>query len=542
MAPTRKLTGPSAAAEAYPTGAVLLGALRDVVNVPLVSTTARTSARVAAGDTVDERSVVQLCRALAEAFVDKQVVPPLSAGNAWELLTLAIYTMAKKWDLATAPLRIGEARPVDWRMMTMGAAQLFVVELGIRAGAWLAVAPSTLDVSSLAIPDRATIMNGAIKATNLSQGALARALGVAETTIVRWKKGESRPDERQLDELGKQLGPEAIAGLRRSLALTAIVDRLAAQLPEHLVSDLWAGLLRISATSRAFHVSRPREDSVRTIVFGSEANPELVPLLLGELTENEFHWRAPIDSALDWAARLEFVHGVAWRAARTDLPAEVGEIVFWKAFSEATPAIAQVAESLARIHPGLASQCTAARQLFEAAVARRQRRIADAVRHLQQAHAELPDDPGTTRAVIDGMLRAGEPDEAILRTVNTPDGIAEARRIWAAKQVAADQIEAGLAEFEALLREGDTHPEMYLYVGVTRFRVGDVAGALDALERVVADKRFEFHALALEIAAMCAFELGKNKRGDELARRANQVGVSGSYWWRRITSTPPESR
>ena len=56
------------------------------------------------------------------------------------------------------------------------------------------------------------------------------------------------------------------------------------------------------------------------------------------------------------------------------------------------------------------------------------------------------------------MLRSGEPDEAILRTVNTSDGIAEARRIRAAKLIAADEIDAGLAEFEALLRDGDTPP------------------------------------------------------------------------------------
>ena len=83
---------------------------------------------------------------------------------------------------------------------------------------------------------------------------------------------------------------------------------------------------------------------------------------------------------------------------------------------------------------------------------------------------------------------------------------------------------------------GTRPPEMYLYVGVTRFRAGDFAGALDALEHVVADKRFENHALALDIAATCAFELGKNKRSEELARRANEVGISRSYWWKRVTS------
>src|SRR5687767_10274699 len=119
MAPDRKLTGPSATAEAYPTGAVLLGELRDAANIPLASISARTSARVAAGETVDELGVVQLCRALAGAFVDKQLVPSSMIEDAQELLVLGIYSLIKKWDLATAALRVGEPRPLDWSMMTM---------------------------------------------------------------------------------------------------------------------------------------------------------------------------------------------------------------------------------------------------------------------------------------------------------------------------------------------------------------------------------------------------------------------------------------
>lgn len=531
MAPDRKLAGPSAVVEAYPTGSVLLGELRDAANIPLTSGTARTSARVAAGATVDERSVLELCAALARAFLDTQLVPRASIDEPHGLLTCAIYSLIKTWDVATAPLRVGEPRPLDRCMMTMAGAQLFAVELGIRAGAWLALTPLTVD-TSLPIPDRAAVMHRVVEAANLSQGALARVLGVAETTIVRWKKG-SRPEERQLEALGTHLPPGIIEGVRGSLTITAIVEQLEGHLPDCLIADLWSGFLRICATSRAFHASRPSEASIATVVFGADANPELVDLLLASLPDDELHWRAPIDSAFDWAARLEFVQGVAWRAAITDLPDEV-RIVFWKAFSEATPAVAQVADALARLHPELAAHCVATRELFEASVALRQRRRADAVRHLRQAHATLPDDPGVTRAVIDGLLRVGEPDEAILQTVNTAEGMAEARQIRAAKLLATDHVHAGLAELEAMLCEGDVHPEMYLYVGVARFRASDFAGALEALEQVISDQRFEHHALALDIAAACAFELGKNKRGEELARRANQVGVSRSYWSERI--------
>ncbi|HEY4180134.1 MAG TPA: helix-turn-helix domain-containing protein [Kofleriaceae bacterium] len=514
---------------------MLLGMLRDVANVPLTSAAARTAARVAAGATVDEQSVIALCTGIAGALVDKQLVPSSTIEDARELLTLGIYALIKKWDLATAPLRIGVSRPLDWRMMTMAGAQLVAVELGIRAGAWLVM---TGHVATTVLPmrDSTTIMTEAIKATNLSQGQLARESGVAETTLVRWKKGESRPSERQLEALSKHLPVSVLEDVRRSLVIATLVERLKKHIPDHLASDLWTGLQRVCLQSQAHHAARPREELVRTVVFGPHASPELVTLLLDALTDSEFHWRAPIDSALDWGARLEFVHGVAWRAAVTNLPRDVSELVFWKAFSEATPAVVQMTEAWAGAHPELAPHAAAIRELFEAAVALRQRRMADAVQHYRQAHAELPDEPGVARAVIDGMLRAGEPDEAIQRTINTPEGITEARRIRAAKQVAADQIHACLVELESLVGEGDNHPEMYLYVGVARFRAGDFVGAFDALELVLADKRFEHHALALDIAAACAFALRKNKRGEELARRANQVGVSCSYWWKRVAS------
>jgi hypothetical protein len=324
------------------------------------------------------------------------------------------------------------------------------------------------------------------------------------------------------------MGDDFIGGIRRNLICASVFERLAHHVPEPVLEDFWRAFVRTTEQSYAFHASKTDDTCKWTVVFGaSEHAQPLIDVLLKN--EHEFRWRAPLDSVLHWGPRLELARAIAWRAVASKLPVEILGPIVVHALNEATTAIGQIAEVVAKVHPELAGLATAGTHLFNAAVAQRQRRFDDAVEHLKHASNVEPTDAGITRAVIDGLIRAGELDEALVRAATRPDGAAEARQIWAAKQLWCGQTLDGLFEMENLLAEGDTHPEMFLYVGVARHQAQDFAGALGALERVIADKRFQHHGLALDIAAECAFRTNRNKHGEELARRANQVGVSRMY-------------
>jgi len=76
-----------------------------------------------------------------------------------------------------------------------------------------------------------------------------------------------------------------------------------------------------------------------------------------------------------------------------------------------------------------------------------------------------------------------------------------------------------------VLGEVDWH--LALKLGYAKMQCNNPVGALEFFEQVIATKRD--HALALDCAAHCCFQIGDGKRGCELAKRANQLGASDTY-------------
>ena len=64
-------------------------------------------------------------------------------------------------------------------------------------------------------------------------------------------------------------------------------------------------------------------------------------------------------------------------------------------------------------------------------------------------------------------------------------------------------------------------------LGVARLRVGNVDEALKALEETLSQE--PDHAIALDLAAHCAFLIGDKAKGRRLAKRAAQFGYRESY-------------
>ena len=89
-----------------------------------------------------------------------------------------------------------------------------------------------------------------------------------------------------------------------------------------------------------------------------------------------------------------------------------------------------------------------------------------------------------------------------------------------------NQVARGHLESLACSQDG-LSAHLAFNLGVARLRSGDVAGALDVLEKAIEVK--PDHALALDVAAHCALLIGDQVKGRRLAKLAVQFGQSETY-------------
>ena len=87
----------------------------------------------------------------------------------------------------------------------------------------------------------------------------------------------------------------------------------------------------------------------------------------------------------------------------------------------------------------------------------------------------------------------------------------------------------------------DPSAHLAFNLGVARYRCGEFAKALDALVRAIEIE--PDHALALDVAAHCAFLTGDARTARRLAKRANALGQSEAYReWRKGKYRPSGGR
>ena len=92
----------------------------------------------------------------------------------------------------------------------------------------------------------------------------------------------------------------------------------------------------------------------------------------------------------------------------------------------------------------------------------------------------------------------------------------------------AGRNEEAREHLEAVARGQDgLSPHLGFNLGVARMRCDNPSGALEVLEKAIEAKHD--HALALDVAAHCAFLVNDQAKGGELAKLADQFGQSETY-------------
>lgn len=91
----------------------------------------------------------------------------------------------------------------------------------------------------------------------------------------------------------------------------------------------------------------------------------------------------------------------------------------------------------------------------------------------------------------------------------------------------AGDTEAALAQLESVAGRFPGEPHVLYHLAIARMRLQQWARALEAFEAVL--ERQPMHALALDSAALCAFQAGDTDLGAALAKRAQPLGVPGTH-------------
>ncbi len=174
---------------------------------------------------------------------------------------------------------------------------------------------------------------------------------------------------------------------------------------------------------------------------------------------------------------------------------------------------------------------SARNRMIQCAQARSEGDIGTAIFHMKRAVELQPESAEYHFHLGADLGKAGEVEEAI-------------QECWVAAQLnptwELPRVEVGIIllnagrsqeaceHLESMARnQSGLSAHLAFNLGVARLRTSDAAGALDALEKAIEAK--PDHALALDIAAHCAFLIGDQVKGRKLAKLANQFGQSETY-------------
>lgn len=205
-----------------PHSGVLLGIVADALRLKDMFRTDwevasyKTVQRYFQGERVAPETVEAIVKALVESWVPAQLeLPAKEVGEALSLqeaIAMFLGVYAHRWDHCAAnvnALLYPVCEPGD---LPLPALRLFVLELGIRLGAWFGLRarrphpPLTWSVSAFADGEAlARFIDRRRAALGLTLEDLAELVGISTQALKAWRRGDSLPTNENLRELAKAL-------------------------------------------------------------------------------------------------------------------------------------------------------------------------------------------------------------------------------------------------------------------------------------------------------------------------------------------------
>lgn len=535
----------------------------------------KTAKRHFSGERVGDDSKHEIYAAIGKALVDLGIFPssPLLEREDFTLeqvISPTIAQYADQWDQLVGYMRSTSA-PVD--RTDLGAIsylRLAVIDLALRASAvlWLAEAPAPKEGTPLWAEEKGgakylrELLDKCQEGRRPTRDKLAEQLDVSYKTIDDWLDNDTRPSQSNINRIAEKLEPRIPdvdaktlkAQLHRHYALRALCNLLAEHVGRDAVIDLAAALVRFTSRNLVGLRQYSKLDPVEAassqffiLLFGTQFVSSEYLLRALWRQEHDRVWQADLMAASKpWHIRLTHVaqHLGGLDEAIQRIHDEYGiPIETIKGQMDNVPR--EVQADLTRLGSMDPSELegktfvrvkgdakfSARNQMIQFAQARYEGDIDTAILHMRRAVELQPESVDYHFRLGADLGKAGEVEEAIqecwLATQLNPT--------WEMPRVEvgiillnAGRSEEALEHLESVAcNQTSLSAHLAFNLGVARLRTSDAAGALDALEKAIEAK--PDHALALDIAAHCAFLIGDQVKGRKLAKLANKLGQSETY-------------
>ncbi len=471
--------------------------------------------------------------------------------------------MSARWDGTLAELRGDVLRGVDLSIVALAAARLAVVDIALRAAAWLALVGVELAEASSppAIPQVAVILSDLIERTKLSRDDIAARCRVARTTVDDWAHGARIIDD-NLSNLvllaaDAAEADELLARTRRDLALATILTQLRTHFGADLgreVDELWHGAVRLAGRfsrymGRSRLIGEERFDPPSDVLaFGVSCERAQYVLANALNHEERSEWLAVLEVGPAWAEFLVHAARIArskGSVAAAGFPQEVERTASLVQLARPRHTVPALPAGWTRVRLAGDDETKASNRLAQARDALDRGDAGEAVAHARRAveltplawlaHFRL----GVALAAA-FHVDAAIAECAIAAELATTDADIELAKVEIGIILTdAGRDEEALARLEDLYAAASEASIHLLYnLGVVRMRCRRFAEALDSFSKVIA--KDEHHPLALDCGAHCAFAIRNRRLGVDYAKRANLLGQHGTYnAWRAGLYDPP---
>ena len=558
---------------AAPLSGQIIGAAVAALRLQAEALTRRTARRYFKGEPVTERAKQEIFEAIGRELLDIGVIPPSpfleKSGLPFSrVISLVIAWHADQWDNLVGYMRSASAHVDRPDLAASSYLRLAVVDLALRASAVYALAelPTPSEDAPLWSKDKEfaerlkQVLDQCGEARP-TRGQLAEAISVDEHTVDNWLDGNSMPHRASIERVAQVLAdriPQAdvrsLAGqLHLRYALGAIGNLLAAHVGRETVAYLGAALTRFISRNlsglRRFS-NLPYDDAMRAQLFVLFLGARFIasPHLLKHLwrLEEDAVWRTELMAASNpWHLRLS--HIAQHLGGRDEVARRMGEeygITEEEAREMLDAALLDLpadptrpsSESEGSIFIRLKGDAkySARNRMIQFAQARSEGDLITALTHVRRA-VELQPENADYHFQLGGTLGM---------TGNARDIEEGIRECWIAASLIPDwempRVEVGIILLNAR-RDHEAHEHLErmvssseylsahlaLNLGVARLRVGKLGEALKSLEETLSQE--PDHAMALDLAAHCAFLIGDKAKGRRLAKRAMQFGYRESY-------------
>ena len=529
----------------------------------------KTARRYFNGKRVSDRKKAAILLALGNALTELHIFPTSSFLQQQGIpqgrvlaSTLAWY--AAQWDRLAGYMRSISASVARQDLAATAYLRLVVIDLSLRVSAamWLAESPTPgeeppiwAEESSGAKYLRQLLARCGPSAPTRDQ--LSETLGVSYNTVDSWLDSSVRPSSANLSNIADVLG-QRIEGLETEdigrdlnlhFALSHICDLLSLHLGRDTVMDLAAALTRFISRNLdglRKHSKLPPE---------SAAQAQLLLMLLGaRFVSSEYLlkalWRRETDplwrtdlmaASKPWHLRLTHV---MQNIGSMEGAAQVAQERFSVSPEEAQSLVEETVRSLLADPTDLTNlegrsfirikgdaKYSAGNRMIQYSQAKSEGDLETALIHVRRA-VELQPESAEYHFHLGATLgMAGSYQEGI-------------QECWIAVQLDSswelpkveigiillnsNQNQVALDHLERIARDVPEHSSHLAFnLGVARYRCGYYGEALEELDGVISAQ--PEHAMALDVAAHCAFLQGDAQKGARLAKRANALGQSETY-------------